>query len=82
MIKLFTSLTLILCAYSLSMAQNENYLDVTSFLGTTDEQIASAIDSAKGTSHKTVYFPNGDYYLTKPITLNDVDVEINFFRRV
>jgi len=78
MIKLFTSLTLIVCAYSVSMAQSENYCDVTSFPGTTDEKISSAIDCAKGTNHRTVYFPNGDYYLTKPITLNDVDVEINF----
>jgi hypothetical protein len=60
------------------MAQSVNYCDVTSFPGTTDEKISSAIDCAKGTNHRTVYFPNGDYYLTNPITLNDVDVEINF----
>lgn len=78
MIKHFMSLTLILCAYNVSMAQSENYCDVTSFPGTTDEQISSAIDCAKSTNHRTVYFPNGDYYLTESIILNDVDSEINF----
>ena len=72
------SLTLILCAYCISVAQSEIYCDITSFPGTTDEKISSAIDCAKVTNHRTVYFPKGDYYLTEPITLNDVDEEINF----
>lgn len=78
MIKYSITLILILFTYSVSKAQTNNYLDVTSFSGTTDEQIAAAIDSAMNSSLNTIYFPNGDYYITKTITVDSADVEINF----
>ena len=79
MIKYFIRLILLLCTYSsVSKAQSQDYWDVTSFPGTTDEQIAAAIDSAMKTDRNTVYFPDGDYYLENTIRITQQNIEIHF----
>lgn len=47
--------------------------DVTAFSGTADERIAKAIAAARLTAHKTVYFPDGTYVLSKSIEINTLD---------
>ena len=49
---------------------------VTNFSGTPDAQIEAAIDAAKTTTHKTVFFPNGTYDITENILFQDENVDL------
>lgn len=60
---------------SVYAACNSFVCDVTNFSGNDDQKIELAIAAAQQTSHKTVYFPNGHYYLNQTITINQLDPE-------
>lgn len=46
------------------------YVSVGDFTGTANERINAAIAAAMGTTHKTVYFPDGTYALRSGLSLN------------
>ena len=50
--------------------------DVSRFSGTDDERIQRAITAALATQHRTVFFPNGRYVLTSPITIDMADARL------
>ena len=72
----FTSVIFSLKARATIQGCGAEFCKITSFSGTVDEQIRSAISAAKYTSHKTVYFPNGTYNITKSIQISDGAVHL------